>query len=71
MDYDRKMIHSLNKYEFVNDIKKDVLRPKLRKNAIVMGDQLHDLKVVEASNHANILSIGYLNDIKNEEAHLE
>lgn len=34
---------------------------------IVMGDQLHDMIVVEPSNHDNILSIGFLNDLNNEQ----
>lgn len=74
VDYDSRLLHSMNKYEFVNEISKDVMKPLIRKNVVVMGDQLHDLKVVEPSNHENILSIGYLNDMKNEhqlEAFLE
>lgn len=66
VDYDRRLLHSMNKYEFVNEVSKDVLSPLLRKNVIVMGDQLHDIKVVEPSLYDNVLSIGYLNDVKNE-----
>lgn len=65
-DYDRRLLHSMNKYEFVNEVSKDVMQPLLRKNVIVMGDQLHDIKVVEPSLYENVLSIGYLNDKKNE-----
>lgn len=70
-EYDRRLLHSMNKYEFVNEISADVMAPLMRKNVIVLGDQLHDLKVVEPSNHENILSIGYLNDVKNEAQHLD
>ena len=54
------------KYEFLNELHKKSLDPRLRKNLIVMGDQLHDLNVVEPSNHENVLSIGFLNEMKNE-----
>ena len=44
--FNPKLITAMNKYEFVNEDHKDVMDVFMRKNAIVLGDQLHDVHVV-------------------------
>ncbi len=53
------MIHILNKKQFIYSSKKE-----FRKNVIVMGDILEDLRMVDEKEHTNILGIGYLNDLE-------
>jgi hypothetical protein len=41
--YNPKLITSMNKYEFVNEDYADIMQAFRRKNAIIVGDQLHDV----------------------------
>ena len=65
--YNPKLITSMNKYEFVNEDHADVMESFRRKNAIVVGDQLHDVHVVKDSDFDSLLTIGYLNEESSEE----
>ena len=65
--FNTKLITAMNKYEFVNEDHKEVMDVFMRKNAIVLGDQLHDVHVVNEANHDAILTIGYLNDESSQE----
>ena len=42
-----------------NDIK------EFRKNVLIMGDILDDVKMIRESMHETVLKIGFLNDIQN------
>ena len=65
--FNTKFITAINKYEFVNEDHKDVMDVFMRKNVIVLGDQLQDVHVVNEANHDTILTIGYLNDDSSQE----
>ena len=65
-DYDRRVLHSMNKREFVNEIYKEELQNSMRKNVIVLGDLVTDIAMVEPSRHEQTLKVGYLNKIQNE-----
>lgn len=66
IDYDDRLLHSMNKNEFVNEISEEQLRPVLRKNVIVMGDIVEDIDMVDPSKHDQVLKVGFLNSKKNE-----
>lgn len=59
--HDPKLVTSMNKYEFVNEDHADVMQVFNRKNAIVVGDQLHDVQVIKEKDYDSVLNIGYLN----------
>lgn len=65
--YNPKLITSMNKYEFVNEDHGDVMMAFRRKNAIVVGDQLHDVQVVKETDFDSLLTIGYLNEDSSDE----
>ena len=54
----------MNKNEFINVLCKDLLKKEMRDNVIVLGDLLTDLDMVTNSNHSNVISVGWLNDMK-------
>lgn len=60
--YKGKIIHSLNKEE--SEIKNTPYFKKIknRKNIILLGDSLDDLKMVEGIHYNEIIKIGFLND---------
>lgn len=66
IDYDDRLLHSMNKNEFVNEVSKEQLRPMMRKNVIVMGDIVEDIDMVDPCNHDQVLKVGFLNSVKNE-----
>ena len=41
-------------------MKDEIIRP----NALVMGDIIEDIEMVDPSNHKEIISIGYLNNME-------
>ena len=60
--YDRDhILHSQNKFEFVNKIAFDKIKTKMRTNVILLGDIKEDCEMVEPSNHDQVLNIGFLN----------
>ncbi|MFA5931262.1 MAG: haloacid dehalogenase-like hydrolase [archaeon] len=60
--YKGKIIHSLNKEE--SEIKNTPYFKKIknRKNIILLGDSLDDLKMIEGIHYNEIIKIGFLND---------
>ena len=62
---DKNIIHSLNKNEvsLPNEIHNKV---KNRKNVILLGDQVSDLKMVDKNLHDNVITIGFLTDETHE-----
>ena len=66
-DFNKNILTSVNKYEFVNETNKDLLAPMQRRNIIIMGDQLHDLELIDPKSYENVLSIGYINDLKRQD----
>ena len=66
VDYDPRLLTSLNKKEFVHESVEIELKHMMRKNAIVLGDIIEDLDMVTEEKHQEIIKIGFLNDIKNE-----
>ncbi len=61
IDYVKPHIHTFNKNETV--IKESSFYPKIinRKNVILFGDSLGDVKMVEGFEYDNLLKIGFLN----------
>lgn len=61
IDYVKPHIHTFNKNETV--IKESSFYPKIinRKNVILLGDSLGDVKMVEGFEYDNLLKIGFLN----------
>lgn len=59
IDFERPIIHILNKQQFIYD---QQAKRSFRKNVIVMGDILDDVKMVDHSRHETVLKIGFLND---------
>ena len=62
--YDPRLMHSLNKNEFVNVLCKNQIKGRMRDNVILIGDLLSDHEMLTPSNHKNIINIAYLNDMK-------
>jgi hypothetical protein len=60
VDYFKPIIHILNKQKFIYDLGD---AKSFRKNVLIMGDILDDVKMVRESNHEVVLKIGFLNDI--------
>jgi len=62
LGYKGKIVHSLNKNEF--EIKSTTFYNKIkeRKNIILLGDTIDDLKMVEGTKYDEIIKIGFLND---------
>jgi len=56
----------MNKNEFVNEINKEKIQHHKRKNAIVVGDLVEDITMINDTDFNQILKIGFLNDMKNE-----
>ena len=56
-DYSRPIIHTLNKKEFIYGQGKE-----FKKNMIIVGDNLDDVKMVDYSKHDLIFGVGYLNE---------
>ena len=59
IDYSRPLVHILNKEQFIYDVQAD--RP-FKRNVIIMGDILEDVKMVREHRHEVHLKIGFLND---------
>ena len=59
-DYSKPIIHILNKQKFIYDMQRDA---QYRKNVMVMGDILDDVKMCKESQHEVVLKVGYLNDV--------
>lgn len=66
IDYMRPVIHILNKQQFIYDSEPP---KKFRRNVIIMGDILEDVKMVRESEHDVVLKVGFLNDLE-ENGHL-
>jgi len=62
LGYKGKIVHSLNKNEF--EIKNTPFYNKIkeRKNIILLGDSIDDLKMVEGTKYDEIIKIGFLNE---------
>ena len=62
IDYQKPLIHILNKQQFIYDLGHE---PKeYRRNVLIMGDILDDVRMVRESLHDVVLKIGFLNDIE-------
>ena len=62
LGYKGKIVHSLNKNEFEIKNEKFYKKIKQRKNIILLGDSLDDLKMVEGTKYDEIIKIGFLNE---------
>lgn len=62
LGYKGKIVHSLNKNEFVIKNTNFYKKIKERKNIILLGDSIDDLKMVEGTNYNEIIKIGFLNE---------
>jgi hypothetical protein len=51
VDYDPRLLHSFNKYEFLNEVSKSWIEPMMRKHVMVLGDLTQDPKMVEKSKY--------------------
>jgi len=60
--YKGKIVHSLNKNEFEIKNANFYKKIKIRKNIILLGDSIDDLKMVEGANYDEIIKIGFLNE---------
>ena len=60
--YKSKIIHTFNKNETQIKSTPYYNQIKHRKNVILLGDNLHDIHMVEGLNHEVILKIGFLNE---------
>jgi len=69
--YNKDIVHSQNKGEFVTSTCKDQIEPLLRDNIILMGDIEKDLQMVVNENHKEVLTIGYLNEASPSEETIE
>jgi 5'-nucleotidase len=67
--YDSAVIHSLNKDELLIRRTPYFEEIKKRRNVILLGDGIADLKMIRGMEHDVVLSIGFLND--NAEENLE
>lgn len=75
VDYHRPIIHSMNKREFLykdeapataeSVVKKEIYHR--RKNVMVMGDILDDVRMVKENSHGNVLKVGFLNESVTDE----
>jgi len=59
IDYSKPLVHILNKEQIIYDVQAD--RP-FKRNVIIMGDILEDVKMVREHRHEVHLKIGFLND---------
>lgn len=60
--YKGKIVHSLNKNEFEIQNASFYKKIKERKNIILLGDTIDDLKMVEGTKYDEIIKIGFLNE---------
>jgi cytosolic 5'-nucleotidase 3 len=60
--YKGKIVHSLNKNEFEIQNTSFYKKIKERKNIILLGDSIDDLKMVEGTKYDEIIKIGFLNE---------
>ena len=66
------MLHILNKRQFVYEDNLDgEVQRDFKKNLIVMGDLLEDVKMVDPSRHETVLKVGFMNDWASEKHLLE
>lgn len=69
VDYCRPIIHSMNKQEFLypnSDVRCE--KYQRRKNVMVMGDILDDVRMVRDSEHHVVLKVGFLNDLVKDQS---
>lgn len=62
-DYERPIIHILNKQKFIYDFGHVANKP-FRRNVLIMGDILDDVKMIRDTKHDVVLKVGFLNDMK-------
>ena len=62
IDYCRPLVHILNKQTFIYD-GENAKERLFKKNVIIMGDILEDVKMVRTSMHEVQLKIGFMNDL--------
>lgn len=63
IDFKRPIIHSANKDEAeIKDFPAIWKKVKERKNVLLLGDQLSDLKMISGFKYGHIIKIGFLND---------
>ena len=60
--YKGKIVHSLNKNEFEIQNTAFYRKIKTRKNIILLGDTIDDLKMVEGTKYDELIKIGFLNE---------
>jgi len=65
-DFDDRVLHCMNKREFVNEIHREELQPMMRKNVLVLGDLVTDIDMVDPNRHDQMLKVGFLNKMQNE-----
>ena len=63
IDYEKPLIHILNKQRFIYET---CDKRAFRKNVVVMGDILEDVKMVRDSKHSTVLKVGFLNDLESQ-----
>jgi hypothetical protein len=68
VSYQEPIIHILNKQSFIYELNEEI--KEFRKNVLIMGDILDDVKMVRESMHETVLKIGFLNDIQ-KNAHMK
>ena len=67
IDYSRPVIHSLNKDETVIKDFPDVFeKVKTRKNIILIGDGMGDIKMADGFDYNNLLKVGFLHEKQEE-----
>lgn len=60
VDFRKPVMHILNKQQFIYE-NSDT---EFKKNVIVMGDILEDVKMVKHDSHHTVLKIGFLNNLE-------
>ena len=71
VSYSKPLVHILNKQKFIYDLAEAEMRKAYRKNVVIMGDILEDVKMVRESEHDVVLKIGFLNDMQKQGHMLE
>jgi len=63
IDFQRKpIIHSLNKHEVAVKNSPGYEKIKNRRNVLLLGDNIDDLKMVESFDYSNLICFGFLNE---------
>jgi hypothetical protein len=71
VDYDKRVLHTMNKNEFVTEHFHEEFKAKVRPNVLLMGDILEDADMVRDEEHDTVIRIGFLNNIDHDESQTE